>query len=461
METKKQSPGGAEKKRDKFFLHLKNGRRFLQNNNLVEAKDELETALEFRPNDDKAQNLMAMVLFKLEQYPKAIGIFQKLIERNPGVPTLYTNLGLAYLKQESYDEAMEALLKAIEAQADNLVAHNYLGLVYSKLGRYEEARDEFVRANSPKMADLMQEKLAEMSEQQQEAPQMEEVVGGREEEMEEQKLLESQPEELPKKVVPVGEKEEISLDEITKKFTEVEEETPEEKRERAAPVEEAVKGPEEAIISLKDLSKSLEITRGAAPSLRMINDNLFQVVLRGGQVHARLTGLVAFEGDLIFEPEFKKFKGKETNAYFGTKDNLLVKITGEGQLLFSPENLKIHLFHLEDEMLYLDESAVFAFQEGINWENGRIHGEEERDVNLVQFRGRGIIALATKEKLASVQITSAHPLLVDLFSLTGWYGKILPKIIALSVPSEVKKGKKIMVELKGEGSVLLEESCKS
>lgn len=460
METKKQSPGGAEKKRDKFFLHLKNGRRFLQNNNLVEAKDELETALEFRPNDDKAQNLMAMVLFKLEQYPRAIGIFQKLIDRNPGVPTLYTNLGLAYLKQESYNEAMEALRKAIEAQADNQVAHNYLGLVYSKLGRYEEARDEFVMANSPKMADLMQEKLAEIPEQQEETPQTEEVVGGREEEMEEQKLLESQPEELPKKVAPVEEKEEVSLDEITKRFTEVEEEPPEEKRERAAPVEEAVKGPEEAI-SLTDLSKSLEITKGEAPSLRMINDNLFQVVLKGGQVHARLTGLVAFEGDLIFEPEFKKFKGKETNAYFGTKDNLLVKITGEGQLLFSPENLKIHLFHLEDEMLYLNESTVFAFQEEINWENGRIHGEGERDVNLVQFRGQGIIALATKEKLASIQITSAYPLLVDLFSLTGWYGKILPKIIALSVPSEGKKGKKIMVELKGEGSVLLEESCKS
>ncbi len=459
MDGKKQSPGGAEKKREKFFLHLKNGRRFLQNNNLVEAKDELETALEFRPNDDKAQNLMAMVLFKLEQYPRAIGIFRKLIERNPGVPTLYTNLGLAYLKQENYDEAMEALSKAIENQADNQVAHNYLGLVYSKLGRYEEAKDEFVRANSPKMADLMQEKLAEIPQQQEKAPQMEEVVGGREEEMEEQRLLESQPEELPKKVVPVAEKEEISLEEITKRFTEVEEEPPEEKRERAAPVVAAVKGPE--AISLTALSKSLEITKGEAPTLRMINDNLFQVVLQGGQVHARLTGLVAFEGDLIFEPEFKKFKGKATNAYFGTKDNPVVKITGEGQLLFSPENLKLHLFHLEDEMLYLNESAVFAFQEGINWENGRIHGEEERDVNLVQFRGQGIIALATKEKLASIQITSAYPLLVDLFSLTGWYGKILPKIIALSVPSEAKKGKKIMVELKGEGSVLLEESCKS
>jgi len=193
----------------------------------------------------------------------------------------------------------------------------------------------------------------------------------------------------------------------------------------------------------------------------MINDDLFQIVLKGGQVHSRLTGLVAFEGNLIFEPEFKKFKGKETNALFGNKDNLIVKISGEGQLLFSPNSEKIHLFLLEDEMLYLAESATFAFQEGINWENGRIHEEGLEDVNLVQLKGQGIVALATKSKLASIELAYTYPLLVDLSSLTGWYGKILPKVIVLTAPSKGKKGKKIMVELNGEGYALLEESCKS
>ncbi len=459
MEAEQQSPGGSGKKRDDFFLHLKNGRRFLQNNNLVEAKDELENALELCPNDDKAQNLLAMVLFKLEQYPKAIETFQELIERNPGVPTLYTNLGLAYIKQENYDQATEVLLKGIETQSDNPVAHNYLGLIYSRLGRYKEARDEFFKGKSQKMATRMQENIAEISQQQEETPQMEAEVEEREEELEEKILLESQPEELPKKAAPVKETKEVASGEAAKGVREVEEKPPEEELKRAAQVEEAVKEPE--AMSLKDFSKSLEISKGDSPSLRMINDNLFQVVLRGGQVHSRLAGLIAFEGNLIFEPEFKKFKGKETNAFFGTKDNPLVKISGEGQLLFSPKNEKIHLFLLEDEMLYLTESAIFAFQEGISWENGRIHEEGMEDINLVQFRGRGIIALATKNKLTSVQLAYTYPLLVDLLSLTGWYGKILPKIIVLAVPSEGGKDKKIMVELKGEGCVLLEESCKS
>ncbi len=487
------------KKRDDFFLHLKNGRRFLQNNNLVEAKDELESALELRPDDGKAQNLLAMVLFKLEQYPKAIEIFRRLIERNPAVPTLHTNLGLGHIKQENYDQAVEALLKAIERQPDSQVAHNYLGLVYSKLGRYEEARDEFLKGNSQKMADRMEEKLAEISPEQEETPQMEAEVGEGEEELEEKRLLESQPEELPKKAkaekaekeekeVPPGEtakeigeveekppeeevkraarveeavkeEKEVPPGEIDKEIGEVEEKPPEEEVKRVARVEEAVKEPE--TMSLKDFSKSLEITKGDSPSLRMINDDLFQIVLRGGQVHSRLTELVAFEGNLIFEPEFKKFKGKETNALFGTKDNLMVKITGEGQLLFSPNNGKIHLFLLEDEMLYLAESNIFAFQEGISWENGRIQGKGSEDIDLVQFKGRGIIALATKSKLASIQLAYTSPLLVDVSSLIGWYGKILPKIIALIAPSEGAMGKKNMVELKGEGCVLLEESCKS
>jgi len=467
MEAEQQFPGGSVKKRDDFFLHLKNGRRFLQNNNLVEAKDELESALELRPDDGKAQNLLAMVLFKLEQYPKAIEIFQRLIERNPAVPTLHTNLGLGHIKQENYDQAVEALLKAIERQPDSQVAHNYLGLVYSKLGRYEEARDEFLKGNSQKMADRMEEKLAEISPEQEETPQMEAEmgegeVGEGEEELEEKRLLESQPEELPKKAkAEKAEKEEkeVPPGEIDKEIKEVEEKPPEEKVKRAARVEEAVKEPE--TMSLKDFSKSLEITKGDSPSLRMINDDLFQIVLRGGQVHSRLTELVAFEGNLIFEPEFKKFKGKETNALFGTKDNLMVKITGEGQLLFSPNNGKIHLFLLEDEMLYLAESNIFAFQEGISWENGRIQGKGSEDIDLVQFKGRGIIALATKSKLASIQLAYTSPLLVDVSSLIGWYGKILPKIIALIAPSEGAMGKKNMVELKGEGCVLLEESCKS
>ncbi len=467
MEAEQQFPGGSVKKRDDFFLHLKNGRRFLQNNNLVEAKDELESALELRPDDGKAQNLLAMVLFKLEQYPKAIEIFQRLIERNPAVPTLHTNLGLGHIKQENYDQAVEALLKAIERQPDSQVAHNYLGLVYSKLGRYEEARDEFLKGNSQKMADRMEEKLAEISPEQEETPQMEAEmgegeVGEGEEELEEKRLLESQPEELPKKAkAEKAEKEEkeVPPGEIDKEIKEVEEKPPEEKVKRAARVEEAVKEPE--TMSLKDFSKSLEITKGDSPSLRMINDDLFQIVLRGGQVHSRLTELVAFEGNLIFEPEFKKFKGKETNALFGTKDNLMVKITGEGQLLFSPNNGKIHLFLLEDEMLYLAESNIFAFQEGISWENGRIQGKGSEDIDLVQFKGRGIIALATKSKLASIQLAYTSPLLVDVSSLIGWYGKILPKIIALIAPSEGARGKKNMVELNGEGCVLLEESCKS
>jgi uncharacterized protein (AIM24 family) len=112
-------------------------------------------------------------------------------------------------------------------------------------------------------------------------------------------------------------------------------------------------------------------------------------------------------------------------------------------------------------LIYLVESVIFAYQEGIDWENGRIHGEGSEDLNLVQFKGKGIVALATKSKLVSIQLDYTHPLLVDFSSLTGWYGKILPKVISLSTPSEGGKGKKVMLELNGEGCVLLEESRKS
>ncbi len=87
-------------KEGSFAQYFKNARKFLQNNNIVEAKDEIEKALEIKPNDDKALNLLGMVYFKLEEYAKAADIFRQLIKRNANVPTLYTNLGLAYIKME-------------------------------------------------------------------------------------------------------------------------------------------------------------------------------------------------------------------------------------------------------------------------------------------------------------------------------------------------------------------------
>ena len=109
-------------------------------------------------------------------------------------------------------------------------------------------------------------------------------------------------------------------------------------------------------------------------------------------------------------------------------------------------------------MIYLSEKSVFAFQDGILWENGRIQTEGAEDLNLAQFKGRGTVGISTKGKLVSISVGARSPLTIDFNSLIGWFGKIVPQVKFVEPPSGGGKGKRTVVELKGDGDVLLEET---
>ncbi len=176
--------------REEFQLHLSRGREALEMNNLVEAKDELEGALDLEPGSEQAQNLLAMVFFKLEEYSRAIRMFRSLVAKNPKVSSLHVNLGLAYLKKDDYRRAIDSLKKVTELDADHRGAHNYLGLAYSKLSEYQNAKDEFELAGAMKMAKKMDELIR------QQAPEHPQPEKDQETIRQEQRILESQPNEV-------------------------------------------------------------------------------------------------------------------------------------------------------------------------------------------------------------------------------------------------------------------------
>jgi len=176
--------------REEFQMHLSRGREALESNNLVEAKDELESALDLEPGSEQAQNLLAMVFFKLEEYSRAIRMFRSLVAKNPKVSSLHVNLGLAYLKKDDYRRAIDSLKKVIELDADHRGAHNYLGLAYSKLGEYQNAKDEFELAGAMKMAKKMDDLLHQQAPEKPKPEKDQETIRG------EQRILESQPNEV-------------------------------------------------------------------------------------------------------------------------------------------------------------------------------------------------------------------------------------------------------------------------
>jgi hypothetical protein len=288
-----------------------------------------------------------MVFFKLEQYPKAIRIFKQLVKTNPNFPTLYMNLGLAYLKQGDYEAAEQEFQRVVQMDPGHINAHNYLGLVYSHINRFEDARNEFEKANSPNMVAKMDEKIRMAR------PGVENTEPGPQESSFEEIKFEQPPEAYSTFSEPEG-SEVAQPPQDTEGYASQEESPPSQNNVTLTPPEGVIEeqppppqevAPEKEIIvhkhtvwSLKELTRSLAISKDNVPDLHLRNEKLMQIVLKGGQVFARLGGMVASEGELSYSTAFKRFKGKETKAIFGGKDDPIMRISGEGQLLLSSQD---------------------------------------------------------------------------------------------------------------------------
>src|SRR5580692_5918864 len=79
-----------------FLFHLYRGSELLQENRVLEAKEELEFALNMQPSDPKGQDLLGAVYFRLGHYPRAIQIYEELEQGFPNDTSIKVNLALAY-----------------------------------------------------------------------------------------------------------------------------------------------------------------------------------------------------------------------------------------------------------------------------------------------------------------------------------------------------------------------------
>lgn len=144
-----------------FLFHLHRGSEMLLKNRVLEAKEELERALHFQPQDAKSQDLLAGVYFRLGLYPRAIEIWSSLVAAYPSDATLRVNLALAYVKTGQSEDALDHVMGALRIQPDHERAWGYLGLVHWRRGHIGEARDAFLRAGQASMARRMEELLDE------------------------------------------------------------------------------------------------------------------------------------------------------------------------------------------------------------------------------------------------------------------------------------------------------------
>ncbi|MGV3621060.1 MAG: hypothetical protein ACO1OB_09590, partial [Archangium sp.] len=190
----------------------------------------------------------------------------------------------------------------------------------------------------------------------------------------------------------------------------------------------------------------------SAGPFHLSNDGLAVTV--SGEMLLRTHGLIAVVGSIQVAPELRRRRGRPTSEPFGTGSEQIQRVTGHGVIYLEPGRAKFHAVDLtdhngvkvDDDGAYIREEYVFAFEEPISFENGRLTSDSQL-VELVHLKGTGRVLLQLDGSLRAMPIPVAAPLVVPLHRVVGWFGRVTPRITGF--------GGRSALELTGEGYALL------
>jgi len=170
------------------------------------------------------------------------------------------------------------------------------------------------------------------------------------------------------------------------------------------------------------------------------------------RVLTRLDGVHITGGDLAYELATRRSRGHSTEQAFDYGGSQLHAVTGRGYLIAVPGKQAFAAVSLDDDILYLREDLVFAFEASLRWENGNVPGLRGR-LPVVQFRGDGAVALRLARSLVRVKLPPQGVVFIDAERLAGWIGRVIPRAV---VPPPGGPLGAMCVECTGEGVVLVE-----
>jgi uncharacterized protein (AIM24 family) len=173
------------------------------------------------------------------------------------------------------------------------------------------------------------------------------------------------------------------------------------------------------------------------------------------RVLSRTEEVVVSCGDLAFEPATRRVRGAATGEVFGEGDNNLFIVTGKGYLVAAAAGQVFTAVALDDDILYLRETLVFAFEDQLRWENGNVPGSNGQ-MHVVQFRGTGCVVVRSRRPLLSLKLAAERVVYVEASVLAGWIGRVVPRLVT---PAAGGTSSAPFVECAGEGVVLIEDQA--
>ncbi|PTL76161.1 tetratricopeptide repeat protein [Vitiosangium sp. GDMCC 1.1324] len=492
MATTRVTGRGPKSPVDEDFLkQLYQGGELLAQGRADEARQLLERAHQLQPRNEKGRNLLGLAYFKLGLFDRAAEIYEALVRDNPVDATLRVNLGLVYLKTNALQRAMREFEAATDLQPDHKKAHNYLGLALAQAGAYGRAREHFIQAGSEVMADKMARAIA--------GEQFARPAPARTAFTPRASGTAARPAAAPSEGqwgaqfglddTPAASPAAENADEELRFAEDEGPGSPTQGAGASAPAgnveaetDAAFEETSSAVAASEPLPESLE---GATPELPskavafrfgadvpVLTEWAPAVALAGateahpfrvgttsfsayvqGELLTRLQGLVAYAGQLQFQQEMKRFRGRATDEFFGEGEGQVVRASGTGVLFIESAESRCFLaLDLGDEGAYLREECLFAFEEAVAFENGKVPSDIAPDLDLVHLRGQGRVVLSLTGVLRSVAVSGEIPVTVPLTHLVGWQGKVTPRMVQLPGGSELPL---VAVELSGEGFALI------
>ncbi len=495
-----------------FLFHLYRGSEFLQENRVLEAKEELEYALTMQPLDPKGQDLLAAVYFRLGLYPRAIEIHEALAVQFPRDVSVKINLALGYLKTGQAMPARKVLEEAVVLNPEHKRAWGYLGLALQKTGEIEQAQAAFERGGHPMMARRLTEaRRRSMSPAEQPAEALEQGVREVFSELDAGELRFSlaaqevrKPGEGPWHTLELGEASATPATRTMPFVSERELTAAHDGRSLVARTDAATAGPDAfahtrlvppplalpgapvpifdgplpRIESARPAPPDTRAPAHAPPSLLVLppdrsialHTSGLLLVQVGEEPQAGFAGradaMRAATGPVTTRLMHRRTRDADTTEMLGGVGSPLVRFSGDAQLVVGPRpRYELVLLGVEDHLAFVREDHLLGFQMSLAHENGRLALESSdggwpdgarssppEAAPLVQLRGSGAFVLELAGPLASLACVPERPLMVRREWIVGWLGRLMPRALS---PAEAPHGQRGLVSFSGDGTVLV------
>jgi hypothetical protein len=465
---------------------VQRGSELLKAGKLEEAQKAFRAALLLDGDNPRILALLGLAHFRGNQFEQSRAIYEDLVERAPTDASHRLNLGLVYLKLGDGAKAINSLEASRALDPSQGRAVSYLGLAYARAGRYAEAYRSFLLAGQNELATEIESNLTAAERD------------GIHSQLQRSGLdvAPPKPARAPSRDLPVAREAapEPVNDAVTAKTTDAVPQAPSTDREApritdslqfvlptrvgppplndgrsalvaamdtVAPSNAAIAAPRASSLSG---TPPIPLSQLATEDLVRPDDgeDRFELSATGAlvirvssRVFTRLDGVHVTGGDLTFVPAVRRSRGHKTEEKFDHGGPQLHVVNGNGYLIAVPDKMQFTAVMLDDDIFYLREDLVFAFESTLRWENGNVPGLRGR-LPVVQFRGDGAVALRTARPLVRVKLPPSGIVFVDANRLAGWIGRVIPRAV---VPPNGGPMGDVCVECTGEGVVLIDPTA--